>query len=139
MMAATRWPGSVTLTGEILDQALRHEGFEEGVIEQVTIDAKYAGYIGRQGEQVERFRRLEEKRLPADLSYRAIPQLRAEARGKLERVRPVSLGQAGRISGISPADIATLLIHLKRGDPERSAASQPAGLPARSPTATRLN
>jgi tRNA uridine 5-carboxymethylaminomethyl modification enzyme len=104
-----------------LDTKLSDEGFDNGVIEQLTIDAKYAGYIGRQSEQIERFRRLEDKRIPADLSYRAIPQLRAEAREKLERVRPLSLGQAGRISGISPADIATLLIHLKRSEPELSA------------------
>jgi tRNA uridine 5-carboxymethylaminomethyl modification enzyme len=104
-----------------LDTKLSDEGFDNGVIDQLTIDAKYAGYIGRQSEQIERFRRLEDKRIPADLSYRAIPQLRAEAREKLERVRPLSLGQAGRISGISPADIATLLIHLKRSEPELSA------------------
>ncbi len=102
----------------LLDESLAHEEFAEGVIEQVTIDAKYAGYIGRQSEQVERFRRLENKRIPSDFSYRAIPQLRAEAREKLERVRPLSLGQAGRISGISPADIATLLISLKRREDE---------------------
>ena len=93
------------------------------MIEQVTIEAKYGGYIGRQAEQVERFRRLEDKPLPADLDYRAIPQLRAEAREKFERVRPRSLGQAGRISGISPADIATLLIHLKRGGSPASTVS----------------
>ena len=80
----------------------------------MTIEAKYDGYIGRQIEQIERFRRLEDKPIPADLDYRSIPQLRAEAREKFDRVRPVSLGQAGRISGISPADIATLLIELKR-------------------------
>ncbi len=105
----------------VLDEALAGEGFDHGLIEQLTIDSKYAGYIGRQSEQIERFRRLEDKRIPPDLSYRAIPQLRAEAREKLERVRPLSLGQAGRISGISPADIATLLIHLKRNDQQLSA------------------
>jgi tRNA uridine 5-carboxymethylaminomethyl modification enzyme len=84
----------------------------------VKIDAKYTGYIGRQTEQVERFRRLEGKRIPPDVDYGAIPQLRAEAREKLDRVRPLSLGQAGRITGISPADIATLLIHLKRREGE---------------------
>ncbi len=89
------------------------------MIDQVTIEAKYDGYIGRQLEQVERFRRMEEKRIPADLDYHAIPQLRAEAREKFERVRPLSIGQAGRISGISPADIATLLIQLKRREPNR--------------------
>jgi len=82
-----------------------------------VIEAKYNGYIGRQVEQIERFRRLEDKPIPTDLEYRDIPQLRAEAREKLDRVRPASLGQAGRISGISPSDIATLLIHLKAKNP----------------------
>ena len=95
---------------------------DAGAVEQVTIEAKYGGYIARQAEQVERFRRLEHKPLPADLDYDAVPQLRAEAREKFRRVRPRSLGQAGRISGVNPADIATLLVHLKR--------SQPARLPA---------
>ena len=104
--------------------SLGDSGFSSDSIEQVTIEAKYDGYIGRQIEQIERFRRLEEKPIPADFDYRSIPQLRAEAREKFDRVRPVSLGQAGRISGISPADIATLLIELKR----RNAAS-PAELP----------
>ena len=90
------------------------------MIEQVTVEAKYDGYIDRQIEQIDRFRRLENKHIPPDLDYRAIPQLRAEAREKFERVRPISLGQAGRISGISPSDIATLLIHLKRNRPELS-------------------
>jgi tRNA uridine 5-carboxymethylaminomethyl modification enzyme len=106
-----------------LDHTLEHEGFDDRTIEQVTIDAKYAGYIGRQSEQVERFRRLEDKRIPIDVDYGAIPQLRAEAREKLDRVRPLSLGQAARISGINPADIATLLIHLKRREGELSAQS----------------
>ena len=84
------------------------------------IEAKYGGYIARQAQQVERFRRLEHKPLPPNLDYRAIPQLRAEAREKLVRVRPRSLGQAGRISGINPADIATLLVFLKRNHPSVS-------------------
>ncbi len=86
-----------------------------GAIEQVTIEAKYGGYIDRQALQVERFRRLEHKTIPESFDYRAIPQLRAEAREKFHRVKPRSLGQAGRISGINPADIATLLVHLKKG------------------------
>ena len=96
-----------------LDQAVS----SPDVVAQVSIEAKYNGYIGRQIEQIERFRRLEDKPIPADLDYRAIAQLRAEAREKFDRVRPLSLGQAGRISGISPSDIATLLIHLKRRNP----------------------
>ena len=103
-----------------LDPGLGDHPFAEDVIEQITIEAKYDGYIGRQIEQIERFRRLEHKQLPHDLDYRSIAQLRAEAREKFERIRPISLGQAGRISGISPSDIATLLIHLKRNRPELS-------------------
>ena len=90
---------------------------DPSAVAQATIEAKYGGYIARQAEQVDRFRRLEDKPLPADLDYAAVPQLRAEAREKLARVRPRSLGQAGRISGINPADIATLLVHLKRPGP----------------------
>ena len=115
-----------------LDLSLSEAGFDLAVVEQVTVDAKYAGYIGRQSAQVERFRRLEEKRIPADIDYRTIRQLRAEAREKLERVRPHSLGQAGRISGISPSDIATLLIHLKRREgelPAQPLAAPPSQIP----------
>jgi tRNA uridine 5-carboxymethylaminomethyl modification enzyme len=86
---------------------------DPAAIEEATVQAKYGGYINRQAEQVERFRRLEHKPLPVDLDYRSVPQLRAEARERFERVRPRSIGQAGRISGINPADIATLLVFLK--------------------------
>ncbi len=98
----------------LLDPSVDQASFSADVIAQVSIEAKYNGYIGRQIEQIERFRRLEDKPIPADLDYRAIAQLRAEAREKFDRIRPLSLGQAGRISGINPSDIATLLIHLKR-------------------------
>jgi tRNA uridine 5-carboxymethylaminomethyl modification enzyme len=81
-------------------------------LEQVILEAKYSGYIHRQAEQVERFHRLESRPIPAHFDYTAVPQLRAEAREKLSRVRPVNLGQASRISGISPADLAVLLIYL---------------------------
>ena len=105
----------------VLDPSLESHDFPTDVVSQITIEAKYDGYIDRQIDQIERFRRLENKSIPADLEYGAIPQLRAEAREKFERIRPLSLGQAGRISGISPADIATLLIHLKRNRPELTA------------------
>jgi tRNA uridine 5-carboxymethylaminomethyl modification enzyme len=118
LFQALRRPETTWLDLLSLDPDLAEQYFDAHVIDQVTIEAKYHGYIGRQLDQVERFRRAEEKRLPADLDYRLIPQLRAEAREKFERVRPVSLGQAGRISGISPSDIATLLIHLKRREPD---------------------
>ena len=97
-----------------LDSSLGDAAVPADVIDQVTIEAKYDGYIGRQIDQIERFRRLESKPIPNHIDYRSIPQLRAEAREKFERIRPLSLGQAGRISGINPSDIATLLIFLKR-------------------------
>jgi tRNA uridine 5-carboxymethylaminomethyl modification enzyme len=100
-----------------LDPVIGQAGFSPDVIAQVSTEAKYNGYIGRQVEQIERFRRLEDKPIPPDVDYRAISQLRAEAREKFDRIRPISLGQAGRISGINPSDIATLLIHLKRHNP----------------------
>lgn len=87
--------------------------FSPGVIEQVILEAKYAGYIDRQSAQVERFQRLESKVIPATFNYAAVPQLRTEAKEKLTRVRPGSVGQAGRISGITPADLAVLLIYLE--------------------------
>jgi tRNA uridine 5-carboxymethylaminomethyl modification enzyme len=82
-------------------------------VKQVELEAKYAGYIGRQTEQIERFQRLESRLIPAHFEYSAIPQLRAEAKEKLSRIRPTNLGQAGRISGINPADLAVLLIYLE--------------------------
>ncbi|HEX3449564.1 MAG TPA: tRNA uridine-5-carboxymethylaminomethyl(34) synthesis enzyme MnmG [Isosphaeraceae bacterium] len=120
LFQALRRPETTWFDLRSLDPALVEAGFAADVIDQVTIEAKYDGYIGRQLDQVERFRRMEEKRIPAELDYRSIPQLRAEAREKFERVRPASVGQAGRISGVSPADIATLVIHLKRREPETS-------------------
>jgi tRNA uridine 5-carboxymethylaminomethyl modification enzyme len=84
----------------------------EDALEQVILEAKYSGYIHRQAEQVERFQRLESRPIPPHFDYAAVPQLRAEAREKLTRIRPVNLGQASRISGISPADLAVLLVYL---------------------------
>lgn len=81
---------------------------------QVEIQLKYAGYLIRQQQQVEEFRREESRPLPPDLDYNAIGGLRLEARQKLSQIRPASIGQAGRISGVSPADIAVLLIYLEQ-------------------------
>ncbi|HRY17320.1 MAG TPA: tRNA uridine-5-carboxymethylaminomethyl(34) synthesis enzyme MnmG [Candidatus Competibacteraceae bacterium] len=81
---------------------------------QVEIQAKYAGYIGRQREEIERQRRHEELVLPADLDYTAVHGLSREVREKLDRHRPQTLGQAGRIPGVTPAAVSLLLIHLKR-------------------------
>jgi tRNA uridine 5-carboxymethylaminomethyl modification enzyme len=81
-------------------------------IEQVVLETKYAGYVERQAAAIERFQRLESKAIPAHFDYAAVPQLRAEAREKLMRVRPASLGQASRISGITPADLAVVMFYL---------------------------
>ena len=87
------------------------------VTDEVEIQIKYAGYLTRQEKQVEEFKKEEARLLPDDLDYAAIPGLRLEAREKLAAIRPVSIGQAGRISGVSPADIAVLLIYLEQAKP----------------------
>ena len=84
------------------------------VAEQVEISVKYEGYIQRQQKQVEDFRKMERHKLPADLDYSGIQGLRLEAREKLSAIRPLDLGQASRISGVSPADVAALMIWLER-------------------------
>ncbi len=91
---------------------LREISAPADAFEQVVLEAKYAGYIDRQAAQVERFQRLESKQIPAHFDFTAIPQLRAEAKEKLQRIRPTSLGQAARISGISPADLAVVLLYI---------------------------
>ena len=85
---------------------------ERDVLAQVEIEVKYEGYIARQQAQVDRFRRMESKRIPEWVDYWSIPGLSREAREKLEKIRPVSIGQAARISGVSPADISVLLVHM---------------------------
>jgi len=82
------------------------------VINQVNIEIKYEGYIKKQIQQVEQFRKLESRLLPADIDYNAIPNLRLEARQKLSAIRPANLGQAARITGVSPADITYLMMRL---------------------------
>ena len=85
----------------------------EDVTQQVDIQIRYEGYIRRQQSQVEQFKKMESKPIPAQINYEDVPSLRTEARQKLEKIRPVSLGQASRISGVSPADIMVLLVYLK--------------------------
>jgi len=88
-------------------------GLAPEVAAQVEIELKYEGYIERQQREVDKFRRLEDKRIPAKFDYGRLKQLRFEAREKLERVRPASIGQAYRIAGVTPADIQLLLVHLR--------------------------
>ena len=86
----------------------------KAVTDEVEIRLKYAGYLARQQKQVEDFKREESRLLPENIDYNAIAGLRLEARQKLSQIRPMSIGQAGRISGVSPADIAVLLIWLEQ-------------------------
>ena len=114
--------GSVTLAQMLRRPAVkyadlpdRNENFSEEVIQQVEISLKYDGYIERQEIEVEKFKAVEEKTIPVWLNYDLIPSLRTEARQKLSRIRPKTLGQASRISGVSPADISLVLVWMKRG------------------------
>ncbi len=84
------------------------------VIEQVEIEIKYEGYIVRQKRQVEQYKKMEKKKIPADIDYDDVPSLRLEARQKLKQFNPISVGQASRISGVSPADVSVLLVYLEQ-------------------------
>ena len=86
----------------------------EDVKEQVNINIKYSGYIERQKKQVENFKKIESKKIPEDLDYDNVISLRIEARQKLQKYRPINIGQASRISGVSPADISVLLIYMEQ-------------------------
>ena len=83
------------------------------VVEQINIAIKYDGYISRQKQQVEHFQKMEKKQIPDDINYDDVANLRKEARQKLSNIRPTSLGQASRISGVSPADVSVLMIYLE--------------------------
>lgn len=96
-----------------VDPLLRAKALPLEVQEQVEIEVKYDGYIQRQLAQVEKFKKMETLSLPSWLNYSDIPELRKEARQKLIEIRPISLGQASRISGVSPADISILMVYLK--------------------------
>lgn len=89
------------------------EGYSKDVIDAVEVDVKYSGYISRQYDQVEQERKLEERRIPADMDYSKLEGLRLEAREKLEKIKPLTVGMASRISGVNPADITVLLMYLK--------------------------
>jgi tRNA uridine 5-carboxymethylaminomethyl modification enzyme len=101
-----QWPELVATLPELAE-------FSAEVAEQLIFDSKYSGYLARQEQQVERQRRLSDKRIPENFDFCTIRHLRHEAREKLARVRPISLAQASRISGITPADVALLLAHLE--------------------------
>jgi tRNA uridine 5-carboxymethylaminomethyl modification enzyme len=122
--------GSETLARLLRQPGIRYKhityantSLSDDVIAQVEIACKYAGYIARQENEIARSKNLEDKQIPAGFDYGAVPSLRTEARQKLTRIRPATLGQASRISGVSPSDIGILTVWLKRG----SAESQPRG------------
>ena len=96
---------------EAIDEG--RENLPDDVIEQINITIKYKGYIDRQNQQVHQFKKLESRKLPEDIDYEQINNLRLEARQKLSKIRPENIGQASRISGVSPADISVLLVYLK--------------------------
>lgn len=93
---------------------LKRPELSREICEQVEISLKYEGYIEKQMKQVEAFKKMEAKKFPADIDYKSINGLRLEARQKLDEVRPLNIGQASRISGVSPADIAALMIYLEK-------------------------
>ena len=99
---------------EIIEELGGFEGISKEIRDTVELDAKYKGYLEKSLEQIEKAKKLEEKELPKDIDYFAITGLRIEARQKLDKIRPLSLGQAERISGVSPADIAVLMVYLKK-------------------------
>lgn len=92
----------------------------EEVVEQVNINIKYDGYIKRQLHQIEQFKKLENKRIPEEIEYDTVPSLRIEARQKLKKFQPISIGQASRIAGVSPADISVLLVYLAQYQHEKA-------------------
>ncbi|MBE5754172.1 MAG: tRNA uridine-5-carboxymethylaminomethyl(34) synthesis enzyme MnmG [Clostridiales bacterium] len=99
---------------EVVETFGGFDGISKEIIDTVEIDAKYEGYLQKGLDQIEKAKKLEEKLLPEDIDYMSIQGLRIEARQKLDKIRPENLGQAGRISGVSPADIAVLMVYLKR-------------------------
>ena len=103
-----KYENNVDNQGKIVDKLVQE------VIEQIDINIKYDGYIKRQQKQVEQFKKLETKRIPENINYDEIKSLRIEAVQKLKQYRPISIGQASRISGVSPADISVLLVYLEQ-------------------------
>ena len=117
---------TVRQNGETLSQLLRRpevsyaslpgrdEKLSDEIVQQIEIGIKYAGYIDRQEAEVGKYKSLEHKSIPIEFNYDLVPSLRLEARQKLKKIRPGTLGQASRISGVSPADISILMVWLKR-------------------------
>jgi tRNA uridine 5-carboxymethylaminomethyl modification enzyme len=119
--------GSETLAQKLKQPDIRYSdicddiNLSQEIREQVEVTVKYAGYIARQENEVGKFKDLEDKQIPAAFDYSLVPSLRLEARQKLAKIRPGTVGQASRISGVSPADISILLVWLKRAKQEEAA------------------
>jgi tRNA uridine 5-carboxymethylaminomethyl modification enzyme len=111
-LEATR-RGSDTLAQLLRRPEIRYTDLECDDVNISTV--KYAGYIARQANEISKLRSLEDKQIPAGFDYAAVPSLRNEARQKLLKIQPATLGQASRISGVSPADVSILMVWLKRG------------------------
>ncbi|MCJ0931573.1 tRNA uridine-5-carboxymethylaminomethyl(34) synthesis enzyme MnmG [Virgibacillus halodenitrificans] len=110
------------LSYELVDQMLpEHANLPVDVQEQVGIQIKYEGYINKAKEQVARMLKMEDKKIPEDIDYDAISGIATEAREKLKKVRPLSVGQASRISGVNPADVSILLVYIEQGNIARVA------------------
>mgnify|MGYP003574945081 CR=1 FL=1 len=114
--------GSITLTQLLRrpetrysDLPLAKPDLPEGAAEQIEIAVKYSGYIERQEQEIGKFKSMEDKQIPDWLDYNTVPSLRKEARLKLQQIRPRTLGQASRISGVSPADVSIVMVWMKRG------------------------
>lgn len=106
------------------DLPSRNQDLSPEVVQQVEIALKYEGYIERQEAEIERFKNLEDKQIPAWLDYTTVPNLRPEARQKLLKIRPLTLGQASRISGVSPSDLSIVMVWMKRGQPQPPVSEQ---------------
>ena len=92
--------------------------FEDEIYEQVSINIKYEGYINKAKKEINKLLDMENKKIPENIDYDKIHNLASEAKQKLKEIRPISVGQASRISGVNPADISILMVHLKRGNNE---------------------
>ena len=90
------------------------DSYSEEVLEQVEINIKYEGYIKKALKEADKLKQMEDVKIPEDLDYKMVPNLASEARQKLDKVKPITLGQASRISGVNPSDIAILSVYLKR-------------------------
>lgn len=110
------------ITYDFIDQVIEtNEALNEEMREQVGIQVKYEGYIKKANEQVERMAKMEDKKVPEDIDYDKINGLASEAKEKLKKIRPLSVGQASRISGVNPADVSILLIYIEQGNIARIA------------------